>query len=154
MLTAADAEIAARKSFERITGMAADPNPALRAELNAALDVLAPQIRGLHDLAAVSISADLAASVAEQIVERERRRDLLNAAIATLDAGHDAMNALEADGYPALPDATIIASQFNELQEQSSDLDTAIGIFAEQASKGTVVLGTPTAKPDLPTQKG
>jgi len=39
--------------------MADDPNPALRAELNAALDAITPQLRGLHDLVAVSISTDL-----------------------------------------------------------------------------------------------
>lgn len=127
--------------------MADDPNPQLRAELNAALADLEPQIRGLHDLAAVSISADLIASVTQQIIEREYRRNLITTALARLDDAHDAMNTLEADGYPALPQATIIASQFNELQEQQTDLETAIALFREQASRMTVGLGEPSAKP-------
>jgi hypothetical protein len=130
--------------------MAADPNPELRAELEAALAVIEPQIRGLNDLLNVSISGELAASIRGELAEREHRRDLIVAAIACLDALQAAMDALEADGYPALPPATIIASQYAELQGQASDLTTAVAVFDEQASQLTVGLGTPAAKPAAP----
>ena len=129
--------------------MAADPNPALRAELMAARDILAPQLRGLHFLEVISDDG-LKDSINTSISIRTQRDNLLVTALASLDAALAAMDALEADGYPALPDATIVASQFAQLQEELSDLSTAVGVFDEQASKGTVVLGTPTAKPVPP----
>jgi hypothetical protein len=128
--------------------MAEDINPVLRAELNEALAVLAPQIRGLHDFAVpVSISPDLLVSVNAQITFRENRRDLIQAALDCLDATQAALSALESDGYPELPQAAIIASQFEELQEESADLDAAASVFIEQAGRVTVVLGAPAPKP-------
>ena len=127
--------------------MAADPNPELRAELESALDVLSPQIRGLHDLSSVSVSTELAASVREQIVVRERRRDLINAVLGHLDATMNALNTLESDGYPALPQASLVSSQFEELQEENTDLAAAIGVFAEAASRMTVGLGAAAVRP-------
>jgi hypothetical protein len=127
--------------------MADDPNPALRAELTAALQVLAPQIRGLHDLAAVSISPDLKAEIATQIAERERRRDLISTVIQWLDGAVQALNALANDGYPALPSAPIPPALFSELQGEETDLDAAVALFtAQQATTLSVSLGEPTAK--------
>ena len=65
--------------------MADDINPALRAELVAALDVLTPELRGLHDLTNVSISPELASSVWLQIVIRERRSNLIQLMINAMD---------------------------------------------------------------------
>lgn len=113
--------------------MADDPNPALRAELVAAIEVLAPQIRGLHDLALVSITADLAAEISKEIVVRERRRDLINAVIAMLDSAWQALNALEADGYPSLPTAPIPAALFSELHGDEADIEAAVSLFTQQA---------------------
>lgn len=112
--------------------MADDPNPALRAELVAALAVLAPQIRGLHDLAAVSISADLATEIGKQIAARERRRDLINTVIQWLDGALQALNALQGDGYPALPTVSLPATLLSELRGEETDLDAAVGLFAAQ----------------------
>ena len=127
--------------------MAREINPELEAELHTANSVLDPQIRGMHDLEAVSISDDLKATIQVQITAREHRHALQDDVLAKISAAKDAMAALEADGYPALPQATIIASQYNELQEQQTDLETAIALFREQASRMTVGLGEPSAKP-------
>jgi hypothetical protein len=127
--------------------MADDPNPALRTELMAQLATLNPQIRGLHDLSAVSISADLKQAVAEQIVERERRRDLTQAVVDALDHVVAALRVLESDGYPTFPTSVIPQPLFEELQRQASDLQAAIAVSqAEQAAKIGVTLGQPVPK--------
>jgi hypothetical protein len=126
-----------------------DPNPALRAELEAALAILNVQIRGLHDLAAVSISPELLAEINEQIIARERRRDLIQAVLNALDGVVVARRALSADGYPALPDIELSTDLFQELQGQDSDLKAAIGIFEAPpvASRISAELGSPADKP-------
>jgi hypothetical protein len=125
-----------------------DPNPELRAELEAALAVLEPELRGLRDLFVVSISAPLQSSVNEQILVRQRRVDLINATLAALDGVVTARTALEADGYPALPDAPLPADQFTELQGQDADFKAAIGVFeVAAATTVTVNLGDPVPKP-------
>lgn len=132
--------------------MADDPNPALRAELIAAMAVLNPQIRGLHDLETVSISAELKATVTGQVADRERRRDLIQAVLTCLDQTLAALRLLEQDGYPALPAAPIMGSLFSELQEENSDLAAAIAVFAtEQIAAGPL---TQTANPAPPTAPG
>lgn len=112
--------------------MADDPNPTLRAELVAANAVLAPQIRGLHDLALVSISPELAAEIAKQIAARERRRDLINGVIALLDGAWQALNSLQADGYPALPTVPLQSALLSELRGEETDLDAAVGLFTAE----------------------
>lgn len=125
--------------------MAADPNPALRAELTAARDVLAPQLRGLHFLATVT-GDGLQDSINAEIAARTHRDSLLQSALDHLDSTLAALTALEADGYPALPHASIVASQFEQLQEELRDLTTAAGVFDEQASMMSVGLGAPADK--------
>jgi hypothetical protein len=127
-----------------------DPNPELRAELEAALAVLEPELRGLRDLFVVSVSPALQSSINDQILVRQRRVDLINATLAALDSAVAARTALEADGYPALPDAPLPADQFTELQGQDADLQAAIGVFEEApppATTLTVNLGEPIPKP-------
>lgn len=127
--------------------MAADPNPALRDELNTALAVVAPEIRGLHDLTTVSISDDLRGAINGQITARERRRDLIQNVISGLDAVVRSLQALEADGYPTLDPVVVQSTLFSELQGEIADLGAAAGVFkADQASRLSVALGAPTAK--------
>jgi len=126
---------------------AADPTPELTIELNQALDIIDPQVHGLHYIQLISSSPELKAAVGEQIAGRERRQSLIHAALDGRDRLIAALTALYADGYPDLPDATVIASLFEQLQEEMRDLSAAMGIFHEQASSGTVTLGTPTPKP-------
>ena len=133
--------------------MADDPNPALRAELNAALAVLAPQIRGLNDLSKTSISPDLLIQVEDQITARVRRQALIQAVLNGLDAALGELEALESDGYPALPTMAVVGSLFSELQEENSDLAAAVGVFSpvETISAGPLSV---SANPNPPTNPG
>ena len=127
--------------------MADDPNPALRAELTTALGIVAPQIRGLHDLTTVSISPDLVEDVNNQITSRERRRDLIQAVLTALDHVVSALKALEADGYPDLKTSLIAQSLFTELQGEQTDLQAAVAIFTpDQAVNLSVAFGSAEAK--------
>lgn len=114
----------------------------LRAALEAAIAVLDPQIRGLHDLQGVSISPELMAEVNAQVTEREQIRALMQAVL-------DALDALEGNGgFPELPPATLDPALYEELQGQKSDLGSAIGIFTlSVASNIKIDLGEPTDKP-------
>lgn len=134
--------------------MADDPNPALRAELVAANAVLAPQIRGLHDLAVVSISPELAAEIAKQIAARERRRDLINGVIALLDGAWQALNALQADGYPALPAVPLQPSLLSELRGEETDLDAAVGLFTAEPTITLDVANASTTSQPAPASPG
>jgi len=127
--------------------MADDVNPELRAELSAALEVLAPQIRGMHDLLNVSISDELHAELSDVVQKRERRRGLIQAVINNLDSTLTARTALEEDGYPSLPKVTIVNSQFTELQGEAADLQAAVGVFSQEASRLSVGLGAAADKP-------
>lgn len=132
--------------------MADDINPAKRAELLAAEAVLAPQIRGLHDLGTTSISTELKATIATQVAVREQRAGLIQAVLNCLDQTLAALRLLEQDGYPALPAAPIMGSLFSELQEEKSDLAAAVAVFAtEQITAGPL---TQTANPTPPTASG
>ena len=133
--------------------MADDPNPALRAELNAALAVLAPQIRGLNDLSKTSISPDLLIQVEDQITARVRRQALIQAVLNGLDAALGELEALESDGYPELPTMAVVGSLFSELQEENSDLAAAVGVFSpvETISAGPLSV---SANPNPPTNPG
>ncbi len=127
--------------------MADDINPARRTELLAAIAVLEPQIRGLHDLITTSISDDLKAAIQHQIVVRERRDSLLHMEIAALDEVNVAQDALLADGYPALNTGVLEPSLFQELTGEESDLDAAVAVFGQQS---TISVGTPTFTPQAP----
>jgi hypothetical protein len=118
-----------------------------RAELEAALAEIEPQIRGLDDLARVSISADLQAKVVEHGTTLKRRRDLIQAELNAMDAVDNAHDALLADGYPETPPASLTDSLYAELQIQEADIEAAVSTFAAMASMLTVNLGAPTPKP-------
>ena len=111
--------------------MATDPNPALRAEIQAALAVVQPQIRGLHDLLETDISPALKAVITSTVQARENRQNLLLAVIRGLDATLGALQNLDADGYPALPDVLLSVDEATELSGEKTDLEAAIGIFSE-----------------------
>jgi hypothetical protein len=129
--------------------MADDPNPGLSRELLAARARLAPQLRGLGDLVVTSISDELVAKIREVQTSRQRLDGLLASALQARDAYIAALNALEADGYPNLPNVTIPNSIFSEMQEEQSDLQAAIKIFETEgmATSMSIGLGTPVAKP-------
>jgi hypothetical protein len=128
--------------------MATDSRSALRAELLAAIATIDPQIRGLHDIEAVSISDALRLDVQQQSQERENRRTLVQAVLNQLDSLDGALALLEADGYPTLPQLDLPDALFAELQGQLKDIEIAAALFsAEKAAKLTVNFGQPVAKP-------
>lgn len=129
-----------------------DPNPALRAEYMAALAVLAPQIRGLQDLATMPVSADLHTQIAAQIAARTNRQTLIMAVLAGLDAVVHERESLNDNGYPGLPAVTVPGSLFSELQEENSDIAAALAVF----SSDQIVAGklTTSPNPNPPTNPG
>lgn len=128
--------------------MAADPNPALRAQLIADRASLAPQIRGLPDVANTSVSADMVAALNQQLHVRVRRRDLIQAVLDQLDQTVTSLVALEADGWPdAVPHAVLSQSLFDELHGEQSDVESAVAVFVDQqAASIKVTLGDPIPK--------
>lgn len=137
--------------FDLLTGerlMADDINSGLRAEIEAQRTLLAPIIRGDHDLAKVSISPDLQGEVVGDATELERRMGLLTTVIQWLDGAVAAMQALENDGYPDLPKTQLSAALMAELAAQKVDLEAAIARFVpQQAATLAISLGTPEPKP-------
>jgi hypothetical protein len=126
--------------------MADNIHAARRAELEAALSVLEPQIRGLDDLSHVSITSALAAEVSGQSVACKRRRDLIQAELDAMDACDAAYDALLADGYPEMPPDSVVDSVYAELKEQMADLEAAAARFQAEASRVSINLGTPVPK--------
>lgn len=134
--------------------MADDPNQAKRAEFLAVLKTIVPQIRGLHALQIVS-SDDLAAVVTKQIAVRERRSDLLAAAIHAIDGLTRALAALHADGYPTpIPNAAVAADLLSELQGEETDLDAAVGLFRAALTINLDVANAHFTSQSAPTEKG
>lgn len=125
-----------------------DPNPALTAELNAALAVLEPQIRGTDDIAHVSVSKGLRAADEQLRDDRMRRQGLINEVLKQLDETAAAITALKNDGYPNLPQMELTPELWEELKTQKADLDSAFALFKqqEQASNIAIELGAPVAK--------
>jgi hypothetical protein len=127
--------------------LATDPNPALRAELTAALAVLGPQLRGLADLSNLPKSQDLKSAIDLQISARERRRKLLQNVIDILDDVLNALKELEGDGYPKLDNVLIDDTILQELEGEVSDLEIAAHIFEQNVATSIAVnLGSATEK--------
>lgn len=129
--------------------MADDPNPQLRAELMAALTILNREISGLNALSAggVAISAELRSIVVNELIRRERRRDLIRDALDALDKVVSRLYALEADGYPYLDPVAVAGSLFVELNDEMTDIENAVAVFrADPAAHVTIRLGEPVEK--------
>lgn len=129
--------------------MASNTFDGLRAEINAAIAVISPQIRGLEDLTKVSLTKPTLDQVKGELADHRRRLDLLNGVIEALDALEAALARLVADGYPAMPKAEVTATVFAELQEQQADILAALAEFEQEplAENIAVVLGVPADKP-------
>ena len=109
--------------------MADDINPALRAELLAALAVIQPQLRGMRVLAAVGVSSDLMSLLNSEIAERQNRATLVQNVLNELDATVSALGLLEADGYPVLYNVLTSPSLLAELQMEEADIASATQLF-------------------------
>lgn len=129
--------------------MATDPNPTLSAELQAALAVVLPQINGLQTLARTELTEAARPLVESAITGRSHRRDLIVAALAARDGYIAALDALETDGYPALPKIQILGSVFQELQEDKGEVIAGVGVFEAEAqvAAGTFTFPEATPKP-------
>jgi uncharacterized coiled-coil protein SlyX len=127
--------------------VADDPNAALRAELEAAKAVLDEQIRGLQKMANDPLSAALLGEINGQIAERQQRVDLIDAALRQMDLVTDALNALYADGYPAMPQEELPPELAAELKGEVSDIEAGANVFTTTgATSLTIDLGAPQSK--------
>ena len=119
-----------------------DPNPALRAELMAALAVIDPQIAGLVRLLAASTtpssdpamptilqSPELQARFQAAYEGRESRRILLQAVVDALDAVVAARRRLHTNGYPNLDVLPLVPTLLDELRAERANLEAAIAQF-------------------------
>jgi hypothetical protein len=113
---------------------------ALRAEMQAALDALEPEVRGLQELKAIAISSSARLAVSTQIDIRTRRRNLLGAVVAALDAVVASRASLVADGYPAMQKAAVFGPVFDEIRAQSGDIAVAAGLFVSEDTPTAISL--------------
>lgn len=128
--------------------MAGDPNPKISADMIAQRVILAPQIRGMNDLAATSISTPLRDAI--QAIQRQRmhRDELIVAALAARDNYIAALTTLEKDGYPDLPNVPVRSDLLSELDGQNDDLHAASVVFVpEPAANISIGLSEPMDKP-------
>jgi hypothetical protein len=133
-----------------------DALTALRIEINAALTVLEPQIRGLQDLQKVSLSPQAIEEITQTSLTLQRRKKLLNDVIVALNALEAALKALLGDGYPEVPKSSVSPEIAAELHGQALDLVAAFGMFEVEDLSATslkVALGAPVPKDAPPVSK-
>jgi hypothetical protein len=120
----------------------------LEAELNAALGVLAPQIRGLDDYELLHLSGSAAASVRQENIDHKRRRDLINVVLEDLRKLEEDLGNLEFDGYPEVPTENVPSEVLEELNGVDSDIEAALATFngPGPATGVTINLGAPSTK--------
>ena len=99
-----------------------DSGPTYRAELNASLAIINPQIDGLDDLTRASLSQPSIDAIKLELADRRRRNGLITAVL-------NAMTALEADGYPALSLAAVDPGLVQEIAAETAAINAAVGIF-------------------------
>ena len=115
--------------------------PAMIAELTAARAALVPLIEGLHDLERVNLQSSAQQAVTALDAVYTRR-------LAVLDGALAALQALEADDYPAVERPTVPAVVFDDLAENVSTITAAFGQFVEepQATTLQLAIGEPEPK--------
>jgi len=125
-----------------------DPNPELRAEIEAALDAIFPQIEGLIDLQGINASPEFKTLVTDQLNAHKHRESLLIGVANSLDAVVAARDALGADGYPNTDPVPVDALLFAEMEKQRAEVEAAFALFTATApaSRLTVSLGEPAPK--------
>lgn len=128
--------------------MIVDPNVALKAELVAALDLLEHQIAGLDDFLLGSIRPETAEAISSFRASRAVRARLIREDLEIIEAETRANAALDADGYPDLPNAKVAEDILKEIREQIADLELAASVFEAKprASTLSVELGPATPK--------
>lgn len=114
--------------------MAAEPNPALRAEIQAAVDTLVPQVRGLEYFLKISVLPAAVRAIGDELQVRKRRLDCLDAVLGALDAVISKLNALYADGYPTFKPNDGTQAVFQEIQDEEAALVLAANLFRAGAA--------------------
>jgi hypothetical protein len=113
--------------------MADDVNPTLRHELNEALKVLNPEIRGMRTVVnGGEVSPALRDALVQEILNRERRRDLILVVLDRFDQTNAALVTLRHDGYPALPNVELSSTLLAELTIEETDVEAAVGVFTSE----------------------
>ena len=120
----------------------------LRAEIDAAVAVMEPQLRGLEDLARIDAPAEVIALVNAQLAKHKHRYDLLLAVLQALDSVAAARQELDDDGYPAIPSVPTGTDVMGEFKEEMSDIEAAAALFTDsvRASGLGIELGPPKEK--------
>lgn len=108
--------------------MADDP---LKIEIEAAISVLEPQLRGLEDLAKIEAPAEVIALVNAQFVKHQQRYELLLEVLKALDGVATARKNLDDDGYPAIPTVPIDSTVAAEFKEELADIEAAAALFTD-----------------------
>lgn len=123
---------------------------ALRAELQAARPPLAGIIEGLqHDLEQQDLLPDERAEVEALLADYQRRENLMLVADQLASGTFDAVAALLADGYPALPEREISEAAFEALDQNRRSIELAQAQFRRRAitTEGESVVGPEEPKP-------
>lgn len=124
--------------------MDTEATAALRTELQAARPPLAGIIEGLqHDLEHQDLLPEQRSEVEALLADYERREARMKALDASASATVDAISALLADGYPALPEREISEATFEALAQNLRSIDLAQAQFRRRAvtTEGTSVVG-------------
>jgi hypothetical protein len=117
---------------------------ALRAELLLARPPLAGIIEGLqHDLEQQDLLPEARAEVQGLLADYQRRESLMVGLDSRASATFDAVSALLADGYPALPEREISEEAFEALDQNRRSIELAQGQFRPRAitTEGTSEVG-------------
>lgn len=105
---------------------------ALRLEIAAAIAAIEPQLRGMQDLARVSLSVEVMGYISRETAVYSQRYALLCKAA-------DALDAIETDGYPDIEKAGLPHDLYAELMQERDDLLAAIGAFEGSAAARVAV---------------
>ena len=125
-----------------------DPNPALRAELEAALAVLEQDVRGLGYLSQTqSPSPELDAFIDEQLTVFVHRRDGINDVLAALDVVIVKLDILYAEGYPSVSKIPVDTPLFQQLTAEVADIEAAKALFESEPVATTIAINLGAPKP-------
>ena len=132
---------------------AIDPYTALRDEINAAIDILAPKVQGLRELARVVDQGRLLRRIVETLDVAQERMNYLTSVITRLDRLEQTRAGLAHTGYPAPILFVLPADLYAELISDIRALELGGSIF-EQAGHVMLDLAhdviTEQPMPDIP----